>query len=117
MKKLFILAMIAVFLLSACAAEVQVEATQPPAQTAQATPDASLATPNVGSGTVRKLEGMRALRLYSRPDSQSAVTGQVAPGEKGKVLGLNATETWVLVQFSEQSGWVPVTVLALILAR
>jgi uncharacterized protein YgiM (DUF1202 family) len=117
MKKILILAMIVVFLLSACAAAAQNDATQPPVKTVQVAPDASLATPNVGSATVRNLEGMRALILHSQPDPQSAVTGQVAHGEKGKVLGLNATETWVLVQFPEQSGWVPTIVLELILAR
>jgi hypothetical protein len=117
MKKLLILAIFAMLLLGACAAEQQVKATETPTKAAPAMLDASLATPNVGSATVRNLQGMRALLLYSQPDAESAVTGQVAPGEKGKVLGLNALETWVLLEFPEKSGWAPAIALELILVR
>ena len=117
MKKILALAMIVIFLLCACAAEQQVGATEPPAKTAFAASDASLSTPTVGSATVRRFEGMQALQLRSQPDQNSVLAGQVAPGEQGKVLGVNAEGTWVLVKFSEQSGWAPVPTLDLVIAQ
>ena len=117
MKKILILAVIAMFLLCACAAEQQTRATEPPANAVLATPDAGMATPTVGYVSVRRLEGMQALLLRSQPDSKSALSGRVAPGEKGKVLGLNATGTWALLKFTEQSGWAPVPALDLVIAQ
>ena len=117
MKKILTLAAIAMFLLCACAAGQQVGATEPPTTTILATPDAGLSTPTVGVVTVRSLKGMQALLLYSQPDPKSATAGQVASGERGKVLGLNAAGTWVLLKFAEQSGWAPVDSLDMVIAQ
>lgn len=117
MKKTLVLAVMAMFLLCACAAEQQTRATEPPANTVMSTPDAGMSTPTVGYVSVRRLEGMQALLLRSQPDIKSAISGRVAPGEKGKVLGLNETGTWALLKFPEQSGWAPVAVLDLVIAQ
>jgi uncharacterized protein YgiM (DUF1202 family) len=116
-KKILTQAVIAVFLLGACAANQQVGATEPPANTVWATPDASMSTPTTGFATVRSLQGMQALLLRSQPDPKSALAGQVTPGEKGQVLGSNADGTWVLLKFSEKSGWAPVAALELVIAQ
>jgi hypothetical protein len=103
--------------LSACTSEPQIRATEMPAESVVVTPDLGLATPTIGYAVVKRFEGMQALRLHSQPDSQSPEAGRVAPGEKGKVLGLNATGTWILVRFPEQSGWAPVPTLDLVIAQ
>lgn len=107
MKKFLIMAVAVLLLLCACAT----------AQPVKITPDASMATPITGAATVRKLETVKALVLQSQPDPKSAMVGQVAPGAKGKVLGLNEKGTWVLVQFPEQTGWAPAVMLDLVLAQ
>ena len=117
MKKILILAPIAIFLLCACAVGQQVGATGQPAQTVFATPDASLSTPTIGSAVVSNLEGRPILLLHSQPDLKSAPTGQVTLNAKGKVLGLNADGSWALVQFPEYSGWAPTTVLQMTIAQ
>jgi hypothetical protein len=117
MKKILILAAIAIFLLCACAVEQQVGATGQPAQTAFATPDTSMSTPTIGSAIVKNLEGKQTLLLRSQPDPKSAPAGQVALDAKGKVLGLSADGSWVLVQFPEYSGWAPTVALQMIIAQ
>jgi hypothetical protein len=117
MKKLLTLVAIAVFLLCACAVGQQVKATETPANIVLSTPDASMSTPTVGYAVVRRLNGMQVLLLRSQPDSKSALTGRVAPDAKGKVLGLNADGTWVLLQFPEQSGWAPAVALDMVVAQ
>lgn len=117
MKKILILAIFVIFLLGACAAEQQVKATATPVKAAPAVLDTSLATPNAGSATVRGQQGVKVLVLQSQPDARSSMLGQVAPGEQGKVLGVNSEGTWILVQFSKQTGWVPAIMLDLILVQ
>ena len=117
MKRIAIMALAAVLLLCACSAGQPVKATEPPAQAAIGTPDASQATPVSGYVIVRRFEGMQALRLHSQPDPQSPETGRVAPGAKGKIAGLNASGTWALLIFPEQSGWAPVPTLDLVIAQ
>jgi hypothetical protein len=117
MKKILTLVTITIFLLCACAVNQQVGATEPPANIVFATPDVSMSTPTTGYVIVRKLNGMQALLLRSQPDSKSALAGRVAPDAKGKVLGLNADGTWVLLQFPEQSGWAPATALDMVVAQ
>lgn len=117
MKKILTLAVMAAFMLCACAAEQQVGATELPANTILSTPDASMSTPTVGYVSVKRLEGMQALLLRSQPDLKAALAGQVAPGAKGKVLGVNAAGTWALLKFPEQSGWAPVPALDLVIAQ
>ena len=117
MKKILILAVIAIYLLCACGAEQQIRATELPTNTVFATPDASMSTPTIGSAVVSNLEGRQILLLHSQPDLKSAPTGQVTLNAKGKVLGLNADGSWALVQFSEYSGWAPATALQMIVAQ
>jgi uncharacterized protein YgiM (DUF1202 family) len=110
-----------ILILTAC---LWLTACQPQAPAATPTPsaptgleEASLATPTAGFATVRRFEGMQALTLRSQPEAKSAQAGRVLPGEKGKVLGLNAERTWALIKFETQSGWAPVQALDLVLAE
>ena len=115
MKKLFVFILLAVFFLSACAAEQPAAATQQPAAIVAA--DARQATPVVGFVAVRKLDGMEALLLRSQPDPKSPLAGRVAPGESGKLLGVDKTGGWVLIKFTDQTGWAPVEALDLTISQ
>lgn len=117
MKKIFVIFALLMFLLAACASEPAVPATEPPSDIVFATPDASLASSTVGFATVRRIDGMQALLLRSKPDNKSRLAGRVNPGEQGKLLGLDPTGSWALVKFSEQSGWAPVQALDLLVAQ
>ena len=55
--------------------------------------------------------------LYSLPNERSDISGQIYPGDEGTVLGMDATQTWVLVQFGDTTGWTPVNTLALTIAQ
>ena len=112
MKKILVIVAVLIFSLAACAPAADVSDTK-----AVTAPDASLATPVAGFATVRSLQGMEALLLHSQPVSESPLAGQVAPGENGKLLGVNDAGTWVLVQFTDQSGWAPVEALDLTIAQ
>jgi hypothetical protein len=113
MKKLFGVLLIALFLLSACAAGSQ----PAPTATVVVTPDASKSTPTPGFGTIRQVAGLQVLQLSSQPDNKSLKTGRALPGQTGKLLGLDETGTWALMDFDNQTGWVPVTAMDLTFAR
>jgi hypothetical protein len=117
MKRFLILAAIAGCWLSACAVDQRVEAKGTPTNIALVTPNTSMSTPTVGSAIARRPSGMQVLLLRSQPDPKSALTGQVALGERGQVLGLNAAGTWVLLRFNDQSGWAPFAALDLVIAQ
>jgi hypothetical protein len=82
-----------------------------------ATPDKGMATPVYGFAQRPRSQGIQPLLLYSQPSADSAVSGQIYPGDEGSVLGMDASEAWVLVQFGETVGWTPVMTLALTIAQ
>jgi hypothetical protein len=117
MKKSFVLFLLGVFLLAACATQQQAPATATATDIVYATPDASMAKFAVGFAYVRKSEGTPALLLRSLPDSASPVSGRAIPGENGKLLGINDSGSWVLLQFKDQSGWAPVDAVDLTISQ
>ena len=109
---------IAGFLIASCSPnDGSGDSTSTSTDLAYATPDTSLATPAYGFAQRPRSQGIQPLLLYSQPSAQADVSGQIYPGDNGAVLGLDATQTWVLVQFNETVGWTPVMTLALTLAR
>jgi hypothetical protein len=60
---------------------------------------------------------LQALQLSSQPDHKSLKTGRALPGQTGKLLGLDETGAWALMDFDNQTGWVPVTAIDLTFAR
>jgi hypothetical protein len=110
MKKIVILIVVAMFLLSACAVGTPPTAVSPTAA-AFVTPAAGKATPTSGFVTVQKLPGMQALLLRSQPDNKSALTGTVLPGATAKIIGIDASGAWLLLEFKDYSGWAPIEVL------
>jgi len=116
-KTVLLLAALASLWLCACSTEQQIVATATPANAFQAVADTAMSTPTIGTGRPKQRAGAQILLLHSQPDQGSPLTGQVAPGERGKVLGLNAAGTWVLIDFAGKSGWAPVTALELVIER
>jgi hypothetical protein len=76
-----------------------------------------MATPAIGFAQRPRSQGIEPLLLYSQPSDQSPVSGQIYPGDEGLLLGMDATQTWVLVQFGETVGWTPLMTLALTIAQ
>lgn len=115
MKKavLFILSML---LLTACSGQ-PARATQPPADVAYVAPDTSLATPAFGYARIAKVSGVQSVLLRSKPDSKAPLTGQVFPGDEARVLGLDSTGEWVLLQFDGKTGWALYQVLDITIAQ
>jgi hypothetical protein len=87
-------------------------ATFPP----RGTPDARMATPQSGSAQLPRSQGPNPLLLHSLPDEGSSIAGEIFPGDSGKILGMDAAQQWVLVQFGDTVGWTPVNTLALVIA-
>ena len=106
------------FVLAACGPK---SATVGPTPTAtdlpRGTPDTRMATPQFGVAQRPRSQGSLPLVLYSLPDEHSDISGQIYPGDEGTVIGMDATQTWVLVQFGEVGGWTPVNTLALTIAQ
>ena len=121
MKKLSLFGItlvIALFSFASCAPNgAASDSTATATEVGQATPDRSMATPTIGFAQRPRSQGIQPLLLYSQPSAQSAASGQIYPGDEGAVLGLDASQTWVLVQFGETLGWTPVMTLALTLAQ
>ena len=118
MKRILFTIVFVTFLLSACAAgQESATPTKTPAKIVYATPDVSMAIPASGSATAAKLQGVTGVLLRSRPDIKADLAGQVLPGDSGKILGLDSTGRWVLVQFKDQTGWTPAALLELTIAQ
>ena len=103
-------------LLASCAPTATAEPTITQ-QIGSAAPDQSLATPAFGGVTVRTTVGRSSLTLYSRPDPKSAAVGSIKPGERGKLLGVDASGLWMLVEIEKQTGWAPVQYLDYTIAQ
>jgi hypothetical protein len=118
LRLVFIIVVLAGFAaLQACSAIGSSGPTATPTDLAYAAPDKSMATPTIGFAQRPRSQGIRPLLLYSQPNTQSAVSGQIYPGDEGSVLGMDASQEWVLVQFGETVGWTPVMTLALTIAQ
>jgi len=92
------------------------------APAASATPTAvadirSLATPQAGAVTVLSSPGKTTLPLASQPAVGASAIGQVKAGDTGKLLGLDASGTWMLVEIKQQTGWIPVQYLDYTIAQ
>ena len=75
---------------------------------AYAAPNQSVATPTVGFVTVLQVQTARGVLLRSLPNPDSDVAGDVLPGDSGKILGVDATGTWLLVNIKNQIGWITI---------
>ena len=121
MRKLSLLGItlvIAAILFAGCAPKgASDDSTATPTVLLSATPDKGMATPAFGFAQRPRSQGIQPLLLYSQPSAESAVSGQIYPGDEGLVLGMDASQVWVLVQFGETVGWTPVMTLALTLAQ
>lgn len=82
-----------------------------------ATPDQHKATPAVGAVTVLQQPGTVFLILRSLPDPHAVKSGQVKPGDAGKLLGVDSTGLWMLVEIEDQVGWAPVQYLDFTVAQ
>ena len=114
-KTVFISAIVVLLVLLAACANKPQTATETP--TVLPAPNTSLATPAYGVARVVRMEGLNSLVLHTDPDPQSPLAGTALPGEQGKVLGLDASNQWVLIQFQDKSGWAPVGVLEITIAQ
>jgi len=115
MIKIITLIVITGFLLSACAAQAPTPAV--PTAVVFATPDSSVATPTVGSATVQKYAGLQSIVLHSLPDRKSAASGTALPGAIGRIMGLDSSGTWLLLEFKDYSGWAPIEQLNITIAQ
>lgn len=61
-----------------------------------------------GFVVVRQLDGIQALYLFAEPDEKSEKMSQVQPGERGELLGQDASSEWLYVRFGEKTGWAPI---------
>jgi len=73
-----------------------------------ATPDQRLSTPTVGFVTVLEVQSVRGVLLRSLPNPDSAAAGDVVPGDTGRILGVDSTGSWLLVQIKNQTGWITI---------
>jgi hypothetical protein len=118
MKQFLVFILPVLLLLSACATATPAPAT-PVAPTALvlSTPDASQATPQVGSVTVLAMEGVKAVPLFSRPEAGARIAGEVLPEAQGKLLATDSTGLWALVQIGDQTGWAPARWLSILMVQ
>ncbi len=103
--------------LSSCAVSQDTAADGPTATIVFATPDQSLSTPTAGSVTILQLQGAKGVFLRSRPEHTAAIAGEVQPGDSGKVLGIDSSGTWLLVEIKNQTGWAPIQLLDYTIAQ
>jgi hypothetical protein len=112
------LVMNGLWLLSACAPRATSGGPTPTAtDRPHGTPDVRMATPQFGSAQRPRSQGPEPLLLYSLPDPNSAISGEIFPGDQGQVLGMDDSQLWVLVQFGDTTGWTPVNTLALTISQ
>jgi hypothetical protein len=116
MKKITIVLLAALLLLTACASQ-STSAASTPTALVYATPDTRPATATVGSASLPKDGVRKSLFLLSRPDPKAPPSGQIFAGDSGTIVGIDATGRWVLVEFKDQSGWASITELSIIIAN
>jgi hypothetical protein len=112
----FIFSIALMIFLAACAGQTA-SGTATPTGVVYTVAETSMATPTIGTVEVLKVNNVEAIRLLSRPDNKAAPTGIVQPGDRGKVLGVDASGAWVLVKIKDQIGWLPVAVLNVTIAK
>lgn len=95
-----VLSLILFLLLAGCAPAVPATPT--------ATPDSlhSQATPAYGAVMVLSGPGYSTVSLRNQPDPQAPQIGSVIPGDSGKIIGIDASGLWMLVEIKKQTGWV-----------
>lgn len=82
-----------------------------PAVSASPTPQAEAqATPVAGFVTIVSDASIKSVKILSQPQSGAEVLGQALPGQRGDLLGADASGEWLLVQFDEIIGWIPIQV-------
>jgi len=109
MKKNLLLLCFLAILLTACGPAVS--ATPDPG--AQAIPGEAGATPGAGLVTIVADAGIKSVRVLAAPVSDADELGQVLPGARGALLGYDASGEWLLVEFSNVTGWIPIQVAQL----
>ena len=77
----------------------------------------SVMTPAVGAVTVLAVPGKTSLSLSIAPNPKSAFLGEVKPGDTGKLLGVDASGLWLLVEIKQQTGWIPAQYLDYTIAQ
>ncbi len=113
MRKLCIvvaLVFVAVWL-TGCGSPTAVPSLATPTLSGPVVVDQSLATPVVGTVTVLKTPGNVSIFLLAQPNVKAAVLGKAKTGDTGKLLGLESTNSWMLVEINQQTGWVPIQYL------
>jgi len=115
-KPFILLTIILPLWLTSCAAPQGV-ANGPTATIVFATPDQSLSIPTIGSVTILQLQGAKGVFLRSRPEHTSVIAGEVQPGDSGKVLGVDSSGTWLLIEIKNQTGWAPIQLLDYTIAQ
>jgi len=113
MRKVF-LALVILFLLAGCAIPVG----GAPATGATSTAEPFfMVTPVVGTVTVISMPpGQASLDLIASPEA-SVSLGKVKIGDTGKVLGVDASGKWMLVEIKQQTGWIQVQYLDYLIAQ
>ena len=113
LRKLF-LALILSLLLVGCAIPTA------PAAATLIGPVAPNLTPAValyGAVTVLPAPGKTSLALRSQPDPNAPSLAEVKVGDSGKLLGIDASKKWMLVEIKKQTGWLPVQYLDYTIAQ
>jgi uncharacterized protein YraI len=106
-----ILVLIFFLLLAGCAPAVPATPT--------ATPDSihSLATPAYGAVMVLSGTGYKTVSLRDQPNPQAHQIGSVTPGDSGKLIGIDPSGLWLLVEIKKQTGWVAIQYLDYTIAQ
>jgi hypothetical protein len=103
MKLRLLLALTLFFLLAGCA-----PSTAPtPTATASRTLDTRAATPAFGAVTVLPMPGTASLELRAKPNALAAVIAVAKPGDSGRLIGIDASGHWMLVEIKQKTGWAP----------
>jgi hypothetical protein len=77
----------------------------------------SFATPAVGSVTVLSASGKASFSLLMQPKIGTKTTWEVKSGDTGKLLGVDASGSWMLVEINKQTGWIPIEYLDYTIAQ
>lgn len=101
MRKI-VLTLVVSLLLAGCAPA----AVSTPAVTSTPSSMQSLATPTYGTVTILAGLSYKTVDLREQPDPRAPIIGHVEPGDQGKMIGIDASGTWMLVQIKKQTGWV-----------
>jgi hypothetical protein len=118
LRKLF-LALILFLSLVGCATPSSPAAIAPAATTVigPVAPERTPAVVLFGAVTVLPVQGKASIALRSQPDPNAPALAEVKPGDSGKLLGIDASGKWMLVEIKKQTGWAPVQYLDYTIAQ